>query len=92
MTLEFTAKNNKTHEVKKVRGANVIDALKDNGLDFCAWEVLSVKAVDEPQYEIIMVIDWHKYRYGIDSDRDRANRIALQVAQERNVFTEVREI
>jgi hypothetical protein len=42
-------------------------------------------------YEIIMVIDNTEYKYGFDSNRDKANEIALKVQAERNVETYVRE-
>ena len=43
----------------------------------------------EERYQVIMLIDWQEYLYGTYDDRDRANEIALQVAQERNIYTEV---
>ena len=43
-------------------------------------------------FEIVMVIDGMEYRYGADSNRDRANEIAMRVASERDVETFVREI
>ena len=38
-----------------------------------------------------MVIDGNEYRYGADSNRDRANEIAMQVRAERNIEVFVRE-
>ena len=42
-------------------------------------------------FEIIMVIDGNEYKYGADSNRDRANEIAMQVRAERNIEVFVRE-
>ena len=39
-----------------------------------------------------MIIDWQPYRYGVYDDQNKANEIALQVAMERNIYTEVHEV
>lgn len=38
-------------------------------------------------YKIMMIVDGETYYYGKDSDKDKAIRIALQVARERDVRT-----
>lgn len=43
-------------------------------------------------FEIVMVIDGTEYRYGTDSDRNRANEIAMRVKEERDVEVFVKEI
>lgn len=42
-------------------------------------------------FEIIMIIDGTEYKYGSDSDRNRANEIAIKVREERNIETYVKE-
>jgi hypothetical protein len=42
-------------------------------------------------FEIIMVIDGNEYKYGADSNKDRANEIAMRVRVERDVDVFVRE-
>lgn len=42
-------------------------------------------------FEIIMIIDGIEYKYGSDSDRNRANEIAIKVREERNIETYVKE-
>lgn len=43
-------------------------------------------------FEIVMVIGDNEYRYGVDSNRDKANEIAMRVRNERKVDVFVREI
>ena len=42
-------------------------------------------------FEIVMVIDGTEYIYGADTDRNRANEVAMEVRTNRNVETFVRE-
>lgn len=43
-------------------------------------------------YRIMMVVDDEAYVYGADSNRDKANEIAMKVRNERNVETYVEEV
>ena len=42
-------------------------------------------------FEIVMVVDGIEYIYGVDTDRNRANEVAMKVRTNRNVETFVRE-
>lgn len=43
-------------------------------------------------FKVIMVVDNCEYAYGTYTDNDRANEIALQVREEREVDTFVEEV
>ena len=42
-------------------------------------------------FEIVMVVDGIEYIYGADTDRNRANEVAMEVHTNRDVETFVRE-
>lgn len=43
-------------------------------------------------YRIMMIVEDEIYVYGTYSDRDRANEIAMQVREERDIQTYVEEV
>jgi hypothetical protein len=43
-------------------------------------------------WEIIMIIDNIEYKYGADSNKDKANEIAIQIRKQRDIWTYVRKV
>ena len=76
---------------KPIDGNDFHHACKRWNCDPKIWKLIGEDKQEIKKYEIMMVIDGDEFVYGADSNRDKANEIAMQIREQRNIETYVRE-